>query len=142
MYPDAKITHLTRCHSDHCPVLLEVQPGTQNMRSRLFHFQTGWLLDPSFFPIVHQAWESNNRLVNAINCFTKKAKEWNKNQFGNFFTRKRNLMSRLNGIQRALALRPSDFLVKLENELLRELDLVLRQEEESWALKSWVNWMI
>lgn len=51
-------------------------------------------------------------------------------------------MSRLNGIQRALALRPSDFLVKLENELLRELDLVLRQEEESWALKSWVNWMI
>ena len=43
----------------------------------------------------------------------------------NIFSRKKNLMSRLNGIQRVLALRPSDFLVKLENELLRELDIVL-----------------
>ncbi|XP_075669886.1 uncharacterized protein LOC142639621 [Castanea sativa] len=77
-----------------------------------------------------------------IHAEVKKAKEWNKNQFGNIFTRKRNLMSRLNGIQRALALRPSDFLVKLDDELLRELDLVLRQEEELWALKSRVNWMI
>ena len=53
LYPNAKITHLTRCHSDHCPVLLELQPRTQNGRSRLFRFQTGWMLDPSFFPIVH-----------------------------------------------------------------------------------------
>jgi len=105
-------------------------------------FQTGWLLDPSFFLIVYQVWERNNRLVDAINCFTQKAKEWNKNQFGNIFTRKKNLMLRLNGIQRALALRQSDFLVKLEDELLKELDHVLNQEEELWALKSKVNWMI
>ena len=52
--------------------------------------------------------------------------EWNKNQFGNIFTRKKNLMSRLNGIQRSLALCPSEFLVNLEDELLRELDLMLR----------------
>ena len=75
---------------------------------------------------MHLAWESNNRLVDAINWFTQKAKEWNKNQFGNIFTRKKNLMSRLNGIQRALALRPLEFLVKLEDELLKEMDLVLR----------------
>ena len=141
MYPDAKITHLTRCYLDHCPMLLELQPRTKNGRSRRFRFQTGWLLDPSFFLIVHQAWERNNRLLDAINWFTQKAKEWNKNKLGNIFTRKNNLMLRLNGIQRALSLRPSDFLVKLEDELLRELDLVLRQEE-LWALKSRVNWMI
>ena len=51
-------------------------------------------------------------------------------------------MARINGIQRALAVRPSAFLVNLENELLIELDRVLRQEEELWALKSRVNWMI
>ena len=82
---------------------------------------------------MHQAWESNNGLVDAIIWFTQKAKEWNKNQFRNIFTRKKNLMSRLNGIQRALALRPLEFLVKLEDELLRDMDLVLRQEEELWA---------
>ena len=142
MYPNAKVTHLTWCHSNHCPVLLETQPRTYNGRIRPFMFQTGWLLDPSFFLIVYQVWERNNKLVYAINCFTQKAKEWNKNQFGNIFTRKKNLMLRLNGIQRALALRPSDFLVKLEDELLKELDHVLNQEEELWALKSKVNWMV
>ena len=74
---------------------------------------------------MHQTWERNSRLIDAINCFTQNATEWNKNQFENIFSRKKNLMSRLNGIQRVLALRPLDFLVKLENELLRELDIVL-----------------
>ena len=51
-------------------------------------------------------------------------------------------MARINGIQRALVVRPFAFLVNLENELLTELDRVLSQEEELWALKSRVNWMI
>lgn len=142
MYPEAKVTHLTRCHSDHCPVLLEMQPRCKFCGVRPFRFQTAWLLDPTFPPLVHQAWESNNNLKAAIVCFTLKAREWNKNHFGNIFTRKKNLMSRINGIQRALALKPSTFLVNLENELLKELDVVLSQEEELWALKSRVNWMI
>ena len=48
-------------------------------------------------------------------------------------------MARLNGIQRALATRPSYFLINLENELLKELEVVLNQEEEIWALKSRIN---
>ena len=48
-------------------------------------------------------------------------------------------MARINGIQRALSVRPSTFLVNLEDELLRKLDCVLNQEEEFWALKSRVN---
>ena len=142
MSPEAKVTHLTRCHSDHCPVLLEMQLRCHVGKVRPFRFQTAWLLDPTFPPLVHQAWESNNNLEAAISCFTLKAREWNKNQFGNIFIWKKNLMSRVNGIQRALALKPSTFLVNLENELLKELDVVLNQEEELWALKSRVNWMI
>ena len=34
------------------------------------------------------------------------------------------------------------FLLNLENDLLGDLDTVLNQEEEIWALKSRVNWMI
>lgn len=63
-------------------------------------------------------------------------------QFGNIFNRKKNIMARLNGIQRALSIRPSSFLINLENELLKDLDVVLNQEEEIWALKSWVNWLV
>ena len=67
---------------------------------------------------------------------------WNKNQFGNIFTKKKNPMARINGIQRAIAIKPSSFLLKLEEDLLRDLDLVLNQEEKLWALKSRVNWMV
>ena len=34
------------------------------------------------------------------------------------------------------------FLLNLENDLLGDLDTILNQEEEIWALKSRVNWMI
>ena len=51
-------------------------------------------------------------------------------------------MARINGIQKAIAFKPSSFLPKLEVDLLRDLDLVLNQEEELWALKSRVNWLV
>ena len=51
-------------------------------------------------------------------------------------------MTRLNGIQKAMVVHPSAFLLNLENDLLRDLDTVLNQEEEIWALKSRVSWMI
>ena len=89
IYPDAKITHLTQCHSNHCPMLLETQSRTQNGRIRPFRFQIGWLLDSSLFSIVHQAWEGNNRLVDAINFFLRKLRSGIKINFGIFSLEKR-----------------------------------------------------
>ncbi|XP_023901204.1 uncharacterized protein LOC112013045 [Quercus suber] len=77
-----------------------------------------------------------------IHATVKAAIRWNGSHFGNIFTRKKNIMARINGIQWALSIRPSLFLVNLEDELLNELNRVLNQEEELWALKSSVNWMI
>ena len=45
-------------------------------------------------------------------------------------------------MQRALANQPSSSLVALENQLIKELDVVLEQEKDLWALKSRINWMI
>ena len=58
------------------------------------------------------------------------------------FAKKKRLMARLNGIQRAMAITPSASLLDLEKNLLLELDNVLSQEGELWALKSRVNWSI
>ena len=88
------------------------------------------------------AWRDSPNLGDVVNRFTQAAIRWNGSHFGNIFTRKKNLLARINGIQRALFVRPSAFLVNLENELLKELDRVLNQEEELWAMKSRVNWMI
>ena len=142
MYPEAKVIHLTRCHSDHCPVLLDMQPRVVVNRKKPFKFQTCWLSDPTFPNIVSQAWRQHPMLADAIDSFSKKAEKWNRTHFGNVFARKNNIMARLNGIQRAVVINPSNFLLNLESELLKELDNVLNQEEEIWALKSRVNWMI
>ena len=64
-------------------------------------------------------------MAQAIESFTKEATKWNNEQFGNVFACKKNIMARLNDIQRAMAVRPSVFLLNLENDLLRDLDTVL-----------------
>ena len=43
------------------------------------------------------------------------------------------LFRSINGIQRVVANNLSNFLLNLEKELLKELDLVMNQEEELWA---------
>ena len=45
-------------------------------------------------------------------------------------------------MQRSLANQPSSSLVALEKHLCKELDVVLEQERDLWALKSRINWMI
>ena len=105
-------------------------------------FQTCQLSDITFPKVISQAWSQVPKLGNAIKKFTKEAKVWNRAHFRNIVAQKKNIMARLNGIQLSNSVRPSTFLLKLENELLKELDSVLAQEEEPWALKSQVNWMI
>ena len=111
-------------------------------RKRPFKFQTCWLTDPTFPTIVSHAWRQHNLLKGAIENFSKEALIWNKEHFGNIFAKKKRIKARLNGIQKVVGVRPSSFLLELEKELLGELDTILRQEEELWALKSRVNWLI
>ncbi|XP_050242537.1 uncharacterized protein LOC126691560 [Quercus robur] len=91
---------------------------------------------------VRDAWGQSNRLDEAVDKFTRDATAWNRNHFGNIFAKKRCVLARLDGVQKALAERPSNSLVELEKVLQRELNEVLNQEQELWALKSRVNWMM
>ena len=96
----------------------------------------------SFPSIVRDAWGRTNRLDEAVEKFTRDAIEWNRNHFGNIIVKKRRVMARLDGAQKALAERPSEFLVELEKDLQRELNEVINQEQELWTLKSRLNWMV
>lgn len=59
--------------------------------------------------------------------------------FGNLFAKKRRVLARLKGTQKAIAENPNDFLLNLEKKLLSKYSLILVQEEEYWALKSRLN---
>lgn len=94
------------------------------------------LSDVTFPGVVTGACSHTTELSKAIRTFTRDAKVWNKSHFGNEFAKKKRLMARLNGIQSAMAITPSASLLDLEKNLLLELDNVLSQEGELWALKS------
>ena len=64
------VSHLTRCHSNHCPVLMETNPKRQLHLTRPFKFQSFWLSDPSFPSVVSQAWHHPRKLMEAIEAFS------------------------------------------------------------------------
>ena len=142
LYPEARMTHLTRCHSDHNPILLETNSRSWARQNRLFKFQSFWLSDPSFPQVVQKAWARAGYLQDAISFFSSDASVWNREHFGNVFEKKKRIMARFGGIQKALAECPSVSLVEFERKLQVDLCGVLSQEEELWALKSRVNWML
>lgn len=97
LYPDAKVTHLPHCHSDHCPVLMKGLSTRALAINRPFRFQEFWLSDMSFPSIVSKAWSRNRSLADSIEIFSKKATLWNRNHFGNSHQKNRRIMARIYG---------------------------------------------
>lgn len=139
-FPKASVTHLPRVFTDHCPVLLELDKPPPMSSNRPFRFQTMWLMHLEFPRFVKDNWGQDQLMDEAITNFTSKVKKWNVDVLGNIFSRKKRVIARINGAQKALANHPNEFLVQLEKDLIEEYDLIRRQEEEFWALKSRLNW--
>lgn len=101
LYPDAKVTYLPRCHFDHCLVLMGTLPFRTIHLNRPFRFQEFWLSDMSFPNVVSSAWSCNRNLAESIEVFSKEATLWNRNHFGNIHQKKRRIMARIYGVQKA-----------------------------------------
>ena len=142
LYPEAKVSHLPRFHSDHCPVLMEACPGRVVRLNRPFRFHEFWLSDLSFPNIVSHAWSRDRNLAESIEVFAKEATIWNRDHFGNIHQKKRRIVARIYGAQKALSIRPSSSLISLENQLQKDLEVVLDQERDLWLLKSKINWLV
>ncbi|XP_030924591.1 uncharacterized protein LOC115951550 [Quercus lobata] len=115
---EANVTHLARVNSDHYPLLLNLCPNLTNTSNRPFRFQLMWLSHHDFPAIVRESSAGmEDNLVGAITRFTHKAQTWNKEVFGNIFARKRQIIARLLGAQRAIANNPNNFLINLQEQL-------------------------
>lgn len=142
LYPDAQVKHLERTHSDHSSVILSLNSSPTTRFPHPFGFQSKWLSHPTFPRIVKEAWVRPITLPNAISFFTSKAKAWNKDQFGNIFHHKRRICARLQGIQTALGVRPSEFLIDLEKTLKAKLLEISKLEVEFWSMKARITWVV
>lgn len=140
LFLEASVTHLPRINSDHCPILLKLSDSFNSRLDRPFHFEKMWLSHPRFCRVVEDAQDCSPN--QAISSFKTLAFNWNKEVFGNLFAKKRKILARIDGLQKALAVRPSTFLISLEKELSLEYTTILNQEEEFWALKSRIDWQI
>ena len=74
--------------------------------------------------------------------FFEKARVRNKDHFGNLFQRKKRVLARLKGIQESLVASLSTHLSNLEKMLRSEFTEVDKLEEEFWAMKSRVLWLV
>ena len=109
---------------------------------RPFRFQPMWLSHPFFSGVVCDAWSNPPTLQPAVVSFSEKARVWNKKHFGNLFQRKKRALARLKGIQESLAASPSTHLINLKKMLRSEFTEVAKLEEEFWAMKSRVLWLV
>ena len=101
-----------------------------------------WISHPSFPRVVRDAEENPSSMLHVVTKFTDKAKNWNRNVFGNLFHRKNQILARLKGVQIGLSNRPNKFLVHIETELRAKLAKVSALEEVYWAMKSHITWLV
>ena len=78
----------------------------------------------------------------AVISFMVAARRWNEEVFGNLFGRRKRIEARLNGVQKALAERPCNFVLKLDRTLRMEYAKVKDPINEFWAMKSRLNWLV
>ncbi|XP_043818255.1 uncharacterized protein LOC122725284 [Manihot esculenta] len=116
-FAEARIVHPPKFHSDHCPIILSL--GEQPLpNGNFFCCQAAWFAHPDFV-------------------------DSNREEFGNIFAKKRRLLRRIEGVQRALALNgyPPN-LVKLDFLLRQKMEEVLKQEELYWFQRSKEEWIV
>lgn len=134
LFPEAAVVHLPRVQSDHCPLLLKLNPSI-HIPNKPFRVENIWFSHPDFPNVVSTAWaSSNNSLLPAVELFTKNASLWNKHVFGNIFAKKRRLLAHLGGIQKSPHYPTSSFLHSLEETLQQDYQWVLIMEQDFWKL--------
>ncbi|KAK8607115.1 hypothetical protein V6N13_052861 [Hibiscus sabdariffa] len=141
-FPDSSVHHLLRMKSDHRPICLYVGESVQSFSTSPFRYLSSWSAHSDFNRMVEDNWLPAATLSETIISFTKAADTWNKTVYGYICTKKRLVMARLRGVQKALCAKSSQFLSNLESDLLMELENILDQEELLWRQKSRSDWVV
>lgn len=140
MFPDTSVTHLPMFGSDHAPIRVTTDTERDHHRRRFF-FQATWPSHKSFGKVVSNNWNEGDSIMSNARHMADVLAKWNKNTFGNIHARKRKLLARIGGIQKAMANNCHNGLVHLNNKLQAELEEVLNQEELLWFQQSRENWI-
>ncbi|XP_022743881.1 uncharacterized protein LOC111294765 [Durio zibethinus] len=121
-FPEACVKHVVKTHSNHCLILIKFKEVTLKHGPKPFRLQKMWFDHKEFMLLVQYSWnQENGSLASIVDILRKTIQEWNKNSYGNVFTRKMSILARLKGIEKALKLLKTDGVI--------------------WAPKSRVSWL-
>ncbi|XP_019157735.1 PREDICTED: uncharacterized protein LOC109154388 [Ipomoea nil] len=141
LYPDASVTHLPMVSSNHSPLLIKTIKTQGSGVSRNFKYNAAWTSHPGFMNFVKDKWNIDEGLEQAKMELANDLLSWNHSTFGSIFQRKKRVLVRIEGVQKALANRPRSDLIKLNKKLQKELEEILNQEELYWFQKSREDWI-
>ncbi|KAG7579386.1 Ribonuclease H domain [Arabidopsis thaliana x Arabidopsis arenosa] len=142
-WQEAVVTHLPFLASDHAPLYVHLSPEADgNPGSRPFRFEAAWLKHEGFKELLLTSWNGNINTPESLNGLRKTLSKWNKEVFGDVQKRKEKLMREIKEVQDMLDHNQSDALLKREEDLTREFDVVLEHEEMIWYHKSREKWIV
>ncbi|XP_019175452.1 PREDICTED: uncharacterized protein LOC109170754 [Ipomoea nil] len=121
-YPEAVVEHLPRVASDHAPLLIRLYGRQCSNRLNFFHFQAAWITHQDLQQVVGRIWIPEENLADNVRRVADGLSSWNRDVFGNVYTRKRSLR-------------------KLERNLQTQLEETLYQEELMWYQRSREEWI-
>ncbi|PKI51404.1 hypothetical protein CRG98_028200 [Punica granatum] len=133
---------LPRIKSDHHPIRLLTDGQPRVIQgSRPFRYLAAWNEHPDFNRLLSSTWDNTLELPSNLQTFRDHVQLWNKEVFGHILGRKRRLLARLQGVQRAIHTRPHRHLRELEESLSKDLEDILAQKEILWFQKSRTEWV-
>ncbi|KAB1219218.1 hypothetical protein CJ030_MR3G001299 [Morella rubra] len=143
LFPRAMVCHLPRYASDHAPILLDTEGGSQ-ASPKPFRFEPFWAKDPRSFKVVAETWQVSCLgspgfvLCDKIKRTRQAFRVWNRLEFGMIQHKIQHCERLLDQLQSNPVLLPNGDRVNNLQVALIELQ---RQEEELWRSKSRVSWL-
>ncbi|XP_028785411.1 uncharacterized protein LOC114741327 [Neltuma alba] len=127
---------------DHNPLMLCLDAENLRFRgTKPFRFKAIWIEHENFQSFMEKSWMLDEDINKSLSNFKNSILIWNREVFGFIEKKKKNILARLAGIQKAEAYLYSSFLSDLEIKLQSELEEVLNLEEIKWFQKSRSEWI-
>lgn len=141
IFTNSYLRILPRIGSDHCPILLHC--GTPPARALPpFRWEASWALIPDYDKVVTDAWTRQaSSICHQLQHVKEASVRFRQANGGNFKWRKLKLLKRMEGIARSLERIDSVRLILLDDELRKEYESLLAQEEVHWYQRSREKWV-
>lgn len=102
-FPDSYVKVLMRVDfSDHHPILINLKEDNFDRYEKHFRFKNAWLTNDTYSDMLRDVWKEDNNVVHNLRNVVEGIDKWKFSNFDKVKRQKREIMKRLEGIQKNL----------------------------------------